>query len=104
MIYRRSGRSGLLLPVLSVGLWQNFGGHDPSDENRAIVRRAFELGVTHFDLANNYGPPYGSAESNFGKILKTDLAGHPDGSVISATAGSATRPRPYWPSAPPQHP
>src|SRR5712692_4649268 len=63
MIYRRSGRSGLLLPVLSVGLWQRFGGNLPSDENRAIVLRAFELGVTHFDLANNYGPPYGSAES-----------------------------------------
>ena len=95
MIYRRSGRSGLLLPVLSVGLWQNFGGDNPSDENRAIVRRAFELGVTHFDLANNYGPPYGSAESNFGKMLKTDLAGHRDELVISSKAGWDMWPGPY---------
>src|SRR5437879_12461109 len=87
MIYRRSGRSGLLLPVISVGLWQRFGGESPSDENRAIIRRAFELGVTHFDLANNYGPPYGSAETNFGKILRTDLAGHRDELVISTKAG-----------------
>ena len=95
MIYRRSGRSGLLLPALSVGLWQNFGGDNPSDENRAIVRRAFELGVTHFDLANNYGPPYGSAESNFGKMLKTDLAGHRDELVISSKAGWDMWPGPY---------
>ena len=95
MIYRRSGRSGLLFPVLSVGLWQNFGGDNPSDENRAIVRRAFELGVTHFDLANNYGPPYGSAESNFGKMLKTDLAGHRDELVISSKAGWDMWPGPY---------
>jgi L-glyceraldehyde 3-phosphate reductase len=87
MIYRRTGRSGLLLPALSVGLWQRFGGDDPSDENRAILRRAFELGVTHFDLANNYGPPYGSAESNFGQMLRTDLAGHRDELVISTKAG-----------------
>jgi len=85
----------LLLPVLSVGLWQNFGGDNPSDENRAIVRRAFELGVTHFDLANNYGPPYGSAESNFGKMLKTDLAGHRDELVISSKAGWDMWPGPY---------
>ncbi|HET9410845.1 MAG TPA: aldo/keto reductase [Candidatus Dormibacteraeota bacterium] len=95
MIYRRSGRSGLLLPALSVGLWQNFGGDDPSAVNRAIVRRAFELGVTHFDLANNYGPPYGSAESNFGKMLKSDLAGHRDELVISSKAGWDMWPGPY---------
>ena len=95
MIYRRSGRSGLLLPALSVGLWQDFGGAHPSDENRAIIRRAFELGVTHFDLANNYGPPYGSAESNFGKMLKTDLAGHRDELVISSKAGWDMWPGPY---------
>ncbi len=95
MIYRRSGRSGLLLPALSVGLWQNFGGDAPSDENRAIIRRAFELGVTHFDLANNYGPPYGSAEKNFGRMLETDLAGHRDELVISTKAGWDMWPGPY---------
>jgi L-glyceraldehyde 3-phosphate reductase len=95
MIYRRTGRSGLLLPALSVGLWQRFGGDAPSDENRAILRRAFELGVTHFDLANNYGPPYGSAESNFGQMLRTDLAGHRDGLVISTKAGWDMWPGPY---------
>jgi L-glyceraldehyde 3-phosphate reductase len=95
MIYRRSGRSGLLLPALSVGLWQRFGGDAPSDENRAILRRAFELGVTHFDLANNYGPPYGSAESNFAQMLRTDLAGHRDELVISTKAGWDMWPGPY---------
>ena len=95
MLYRRSGRSGLLLPVLSVGLWQRFGGDAPSDENRAIIRRAFELGVTHFDLANNYGPPYGSAETNFGKMLRTELAGHRDELVISSKAGWDMWPGPY---------
>ncbi len=95
MIYKRSGRSGLLLPALSVGLWQRFGGNLPSDENRAILIRAFELGVTHFDLANNYGPPYGSAESNFGRILRTDLAGHRDELVISTKAGWDMWPGPY---------
>jgi len=95
MIYRRSGRSGLMLPALSVGLWQRFGGDTPSDENRAILRRAFELGVTHFDLANNYGPPYGSAETNFGHMLKTDLAGHRDELVISTKAGWDMWPGPY---------
>ncbi len=95
MVYRRSGRSGLLLPALSVGLWQRFGGDAPSDENRAIIRRAFELGVTHFDLANNYGPPYGSAESNFGRMLRTDLAGHRDELVISSKAGWDMWPGPY---------
>src|SRR6266436_7460059 len=95
MIYRRSGRSGLMLPALSVGLWQRFGGDAPSDDNRAILIRAFELGVTHFDLANNYGPPYGSAESNFGRILRTDLAGHRDELVISTKAGWDMWPGPY---------
>ncbi len=95
MIYRRSGRSGLLLTALSVGLWQRFGGDQPTDENRAIIRRAFELGVTHFDLANNYGPPYGSAETNFGRMLRTDLAGHRDELVISTKAGWDMWPGPY---------
>src|SRR5438309_3404708 len=95
MIYRRSGRSGLLLPVISVGLWQRFGGETPSDENRAIIRRAFEQGVTHFDLANNYGPPYGSAETNFGRMLRTDLAGHRDELIISTKAGWDMWPGPY---------
>src|SRR3981081_4503064 len=95
MIYRRTGRSGLVLPALSVGLWQRFGGDAPSDENHAILRRAFELGVTHFDLANNYGPPYGSAETNFGRMLRTDLAGHRDELVISSKAGWDMWPGPY---------
>ena len=84
-----------MLPVITVGLWQRFGGESPSDENRAIIRRAFELGVTHFDLANNYGPPYGSAETNFGKMLRTDLAGHRDELVISTKAGWDMWPGPY---------
>jgi L-glyceraldehyde 3-phosphate reductase len=95
VIYRRSGRSGLLLPVISLGLWQRFGGDKPSDENRTIVRRAFEAGITHFDLANNYGPPYGSAETNFGKMLRTELAGHRDELVISTKAGWDMWPGPY---------
>jgi len=95
MIYRRTGRSGLLLSALSVGLWQRFGGDEPTNENRAILRRAFELGVTHFDLANNYGPPYGSAESNFGQMLRPDLAGHRDELVISTKAGWDMWPGPY---------
>jgi L-glyceraldehyde 3-phosphate reductase len=95
MIYRRTGRSGLMLPALSVGLWQRFGGDAPSDENRAIIRRAFELGVTHFDLANNYGPPYGSAESNFGRMMQSDLKGHRDELVISTKAGWDMWPGPY---------
>jgi L-glyceraldehyde 3-phosphate reductase len=95
MIYRRSGRSGLLLPAISLGLWQRFGGDHPTDENRAIIRRAFEQGVTHFDLANNYGPPYGSAETNFGKMLRSDLAGHRDELVISTKAGWDMWPGPY---------
>ena len=73
MVYRRCGRSGLRLPAISLGLWQNFGDDRPLARSRAILRRAFDLGVTHFDLANNYGPPYGSAEINFGRILSEDL-------------------------------
>jgi L-glyceraldehyde 3-phosphate reductase len=93
--YRRSGRSGLLLPAISLGLWQNFGAEAPPERRRAIVLRAFELGITHFDLANNYGPPPGSAEENFGRILATDLAGHRDELVISTKAGYDMWPGPY---------
>ena len=75
--YRRCGRSGLLLPAVSLGFWHNFGDDKPIETQRAIMRRAFDLGVTHFDLANNYGPPYGSAESNVGRILAEDFAGVP---------------------------
>jgi L-glyceraldehyde 3-phosphate reductase len=95
MPYRRSGRSGLLLPALSLGLWQNFGGDRPIEGQRAIIRRAFDLGITHFDLANNYGPPPGSAEENFGRILATDLAAHRDELVISTKAGYLMWPGPY---------
>ncbi len=95
MRYRRSGRSGLDLPVLSLGLWQNFGGVDPLERSRAIVRRAFDLGITHFDLANNYGPPYGSAEETFGKLLRDDLAPYRDELVISTKAGYDMWPGPY---------
>src|SRR5918997_2684992 len=87
MEYRRCGRSGLLLPAVSLGLWHNFGDDRPLEGQREIVRRAFDLGVTHFDLANNYGPPPGSAEVNFGRILRDDLAGHRDELVISTKAG-----------------
>jgi len=87
MSYRRSGRSGLQLPGVSLGLWQNFGHDRPLDTSRAIVRRAFDLGVTHFDLANNYGPPYGSAEENFGRLMQQDLAPHRDELIISSKAG-----------------
>ena len=93
--YRRSGRSGLLLPAISLGLWQNFGGAGLIEGQRAIVRRAFDLGIMHFDLANNYGPPYGSAEQNFGLILAKDLAGHRDELVISTKAGYDMWPGPY---------
>jgi L-glyceraldehyde 3-phosphate reductase len=85
--YRRCGRSGLRLPEVSLGLWQNFGDDRPLDTQRAIIRRAFDLGVTHFDLANNYGPPYGSAETNFGKILREDLLPYRDQLIISTKAG-----------------
>jgi L-glyceraldehyde 3-phosphate reductase len=87
MTYRRCGRSGLQLPLVSLGLWHNFGHDREIDGQRAIIRRAFDLGITHFDLANNYGPPNGSAEENFGRILREDLAGHRDELVISTKAG-----------------
>jgi L-glyceraldehyde 3-phosphate reductase len=93
--YRRSGRSGVLLPELSLGLWQNFGDNRPMDTQRAIVRYAFDHGVTHFDLANNYGPPYGSAETNFGRILRQDLAPYRDELFISTKAGWDMWPGPY---------
>src|ERR1700682_224572 len=95
MQYRRTGRSGLKLPAISLGLWQNFGGNTSPELQGAIVRRAFDLGITHFDLANNYGPPPGSAEKNFGRILTTDLAGHRDELVISTKAGYDMWPGPY---------
>ncbi|WP_436792233.1 L-glyceraldehyde 3-phosphate reductase [Caulobacter sp. RL271] len=95
MPYRRTGRSGLDLPAISLGLWQNFGGADVFETGRAILRRAFDLGVTHFDLANNYGPPYGSAEENFGKVLNSDFAAHRDELVISTKAGWDMWPGPY---------
>jgi len=95
MSYRRVGRSGLRLPAISLGLWQNFGGDRPLETQRAIVRRAFDLGITHFDLANNYGPPYGSAEENFGRILATDLRGYRDELIISTKAGYDMWPGPY---------
>ena len=95
MPYRRCGRSGLLLPALSLGLWQNFGEDRPLQDQRAILRRAFDAGVTHFDLANNYGPPYGSAETNFGRILASDFAGYRDELVISTKAGWDMWPGPY---------
>ena len=85
--YRRTGRSGLKLPPISLGLWQNFGGADVFETGRAIIRKAFDRGVTHFDLANNYGPPYGSAEENFGTVLKKDFRDHRDELVISTKAG-----------------
>ena len=93
--FARCGRSGLLLPRISLGLWHNFGGVDPFENGRAIVRRAFDLGVTHFDLANNYGPPPGSAEENFGKILTLDLAPYRDELIISTKAGYRMGPGPY---------
>jgi L-glyceraldehyde 3-phosphate reductase len=96
MTYRRSGRSGLLLPAISLGLWHNFGDEDdPLRTGRAIIRRAFDLGITHFDLANNYGPPYGSAERNFGQVFKQDLALYRDELIISTKAGYDMWPGPY---------
>src|SRR5690349_10747216 len=95
MPYRRCGRSGLLLPAVSLGLWHNFGHERPVDTQRAILRRAFDLGINHFDLANNYGPPYGSAEENFGKILKEDLLPYRDELIISTKAGWDMWPGPY---------
>jgi L-glyceraldehyde 3-phosphate reductase len=95
MPYRRCGRSGLDLPAISLGLWQNFGGADVFETGRAMLRRAFDRGVTHFDLANNYGHPHGSAEENFGRVLATDFAQHRDELVISSKAGWDMWPGPY---------
>ncbi|MET0909568.1 MAG: aldo/keto reductase, partial [Ilumatobacteraceae bacterium] len=95
MAYRRCGRSGLQLPLLSLGLWHNFGHDRPYDTQRAIVRRAFDRGITHFDLANNYGPPYGSAEANFGRLFREDFRPYRDELVISTKAGYDMWPGPY---------
>jgi L-glyceraldehyde 3-phosphate reductase len=95
MVYRRSGRSGLQLPAISLGLWQNFGGTRPLENSRAILRRAFDLGITHFDLANNYGPPFGSAEESFGRIFASDFRNLRDELVISTKAGYDMWPGPY---------
>ncbi len=95
MHYRRCGKSGLRLPAISLGLWHNFGGVDVFENSRAMVRRAFDLGITHFDLANNYGPPPGSAETNFGEILRLDFAPYRDELIISTKAGWGMWPGPY---------
>jgi L-glyceraldehyde 3-phosphate reductase len=95
MTYRRCGKSGILLPAISLGLWHNFGGVDPLENSRALLRRAFDLGVTHFDLANNYGPPYGSAEETFGRAMKLDLAPYRDELIVSTKAGYDMWPGPY---------
>jgi len=95
MSYRRCGRSGLLLPALSLGLWHNFGGVDAFEDARALARRAFDLGITHFDLANNYGPPPGSAEATFGRILRRDFRDHRDELIVSTKAGYNMWPGPY---------
>src|SRR5580704_6224361 len=95
MPYRRCGRSGLKLPAISLGLWQNFGGIDVFETGRSILRYAFDHGITHFDLANNYGPPYGSAEENFGRVMATDFKSHRDELVISTKAGWDMWPGPY---------
>ena len=95
MPYRRCGRSGLKLPAISLGLWQNFGGDDVFEVGRAMLRHAFDAGVTHFDLANNHGPPYGSAEENFGRVMATDFKPHRDELVISTKAGWDMWPGPY---------
>ena len=95
MRYNRCGRSGVELPAISLGLWHNFGGVDDFENARALVRRAFDLGITHFDLANNYGPPPGSAEANFGRILALDLASHRDELILSSKAGYLMWPGPY---------
>jgi L-glyceraldehyde 3-phosphate reductase len=95
MVYRRSGRSGVRLPAISLGLWQNFGGDRPLEVSRAIVLRAFDLGITHLDLANNYGPPYGSAEETFGRILAQDLRPYRDELIVSTKAGYDMWPGPY---------
>ncbi len=95
MLYRRVGRSGIALPEISLGLWQNFGDDRPLSNSRAILRRAFDLGITHFDLANNYGPPYGAAESNFGRLYSEDFRRHREELVISTKAGYDQWPGPY---------
>lgn len=95
MLYRRCGRSGIRLPIVALGLWHNFGGVDTLENSRAMLRRAFDLGITHFDLANNYGPPPGSAEETFGKILKEDLRPYRDEMIISSKAGYLMWPGPY---------
>jgi L-glyceraldehyde 3-phosphate reductase len=95
MTYNRCGRSGLLLPAISLGLWHNFGGTRPIETSRDILRRAFDLGVTHFDLANNYGPPYGSAEETFGQIMASDFRPYRDEMIISTKAGYDMWPGPY---------
>jgi L-glyceraldehyde 3-phosphate reductase len=99
MEYRRSGRSGLRLPAVSLGLWQNFGHARALESSRAILRRAFDLGITHFDLANNYGPPYGSAEEVFGLIMRDDLRPYRDELVIATKAGYG-----MWAGPPPRRP
>jgi len=95
MVYRRTGRSGLLLPAVSLGLWHNFGDDAVIETQRAILRRAFDLGITHFDLANNYGPPYGTAETNFGRVFAEDLRPFRDELVVSTKAGYDMWPGPY---------
>jgi L-glyceraldehyde 3-phosphate reductase len=95
MKYRRSGRSGVLLPAISLGLWHNFGTDQPPEKGRAICRQAFDLGITHFDLANNYGPPPGAAEESFGEILRSDFKAHRDELIISTKAGYRMWPGPY---------
>src|SRR5258708_24654968 len=95
MSYRLGGGGGLAFPPISLGLWQNFGSTRPFEASREIVRRAFDLGITHFDLANNYGPPYGSAEETFGRLLASDLAPYRDELVISTKAGYDMWPGPY---------
>ncbi|MEP5422366.1 MAG: aldo/keto reductase, partial [Roseibium sp.] len=95
MEYRRCGKSGLKLPLISLGLWHNFGDDTPLDKKRAISRKAFDLGITHFDLANNYGPPPGSAETAFGELLRTDFAPYRDEMIISSKAGYGMWPGPY---------
>src|SRR5437763_12208122 len=95
MTYQRCGKSGVKLPAISLGLWHNFGGVDRFSNSRAMVRRAFDLGITHFDLANDYGPPPGSAEKTFGRILRRDLAPHRDELIISTKAGWPMWPGPY---------
>ncbi|WP_121024480.1 L-glyceraldehyde 3-phosphate reductase [Litoreibacter meonggei] len=95
MVYRRCGKSGVKLPAISLGLWHNFGGDTPHEVKRGLCRTAFDHGITHFDLANNYGPPPGSAESAFGEILRTDFAGHRDELIVSSKAGYDMWPGPY---------